>query len=53
MKRELDAWVASVPHFDPNARMQQERPQTPDSAVREQLRVLGYSEDREEDPGAH
>lgn len=53
MKRELDAWVASFPHFDPSAHEQPEDPGALSPAVREQLRVLGYSEDPVEDPGAH
>jgi hypothetical protein len=51
MKRELDAWVDSFPHFDPNTRKQQEGPETLSPAIREQLRVLGYTEDPVEDLG--
>jgi arylsulfatase A-like enzyme len=53
LKRELDAWLASFPHFDPKAHEQPESLETLSPVVREQLRVLGYSEDPAEDPGAH
>ncbi len=49
MKRELDAWVASFPHFDPSAHEELESPEALSPTMREQLRVLGYSEDPAED----
>jgi arylsulfatase A-like enzyme len=53
LQRELDTWVTSFPHFDPTAHERLESPDALSPSVREQLRVLGYSEDPEQGSGPH
>jgi arylsulfatase A-like enzyme len=52
MQQALGTWVTSFPHFDPTAHERLAGPDALSPAVREQLRVLGYSEDPEQDRDA-